>query len=113
AGMEALRHRAEHLAQARGLRRGEAERPGHSLRIQPEKPAGGRGRAEDARRAGDVPSAIVVLRIDGIADPALDLDADEEGGDEVPAGDATRLRHGEERGSDRPRRMDDGLEVRV
>ncbi len=51
-GMKALAHRAEHLAQARGLGRGNPERPAHLLCAEAEQLAArGRG-AEDSGRAG-------------------------------------------------------------
>ena len=83
AGMEALGHRAEHLAQARRLRRREAERPGHLLPVEPEQLADRRRGAEHAGRAGDVPAAVVVVGIDCVADAALDLDAGDQRGQEV------------------------------
>jgi len=54
-----------------------------------------------------------VRRVDGVADPALDFDADHERVEEFGAGDGTVLRQGEDRRGNRTGRMDDGLEVRV
>jgi hypothetical protein len=81
--MEGLAHGAEHLAQAGGLGGRRAERLGHLLRVEAERLAGGGG-AEDAGRSGDVPAAIVMLRIDRVADAALDLDAEDEGVSSYP-----------------------------
>ena len=46
--------------------------------VEPEQLADRRRGAEDAGRAGDVPAAVVMLGIDGVADAALDLDAEDQ-----------------------------------
>ena len=51
--------------------------------------------------------------IDGVADAALDLRAEDERVKEVAAGDRLQFRQRENRGRDEGRRMNDGLEVRV
>ena len=67
AGVKRLSHRPEHLAQAGGLRRSQAERPHHLLLVETNQLADtGRG-AEDADRAGHVPADVVVRRIDHVA----------------------------------------------
>ena len=111
--MEALGHRAEHLAQADRLRRREAERPHHLLLGQPEAAAARRRGAEHAGRAGDVPAAVVVRGVDGVADAAFRFDAEHHRVEEVAPGHRAMLREREERRDDRPGRMDDGLQVRV
>ena len=74
-GCSGLGHRAELLAHADGLRRRDAERHRGLLRVEARQArARGRG-AEHAGRAGDVPAAIVVVRIDRVADAARDVDA--------------------------------------
>ena len=113
AGMEALGHRSEHLAQAHRLRRGEPERPHHLLLGQAEGLAAGRRRAEDSGRAGDVPAAVVVGRIHRIADAAFHLDAEHHRVEEVGARLRAVLRQGQQRRDDRPGRVDHRLEVRV
>ena len=67
-----------------GLRRREAERPDHLLLGQAEQLAARRRGAEHARRAGDVPAAIVMRGIDGVADAALHFDAENERVQELP-----------------------------
>ena len=109
----ALRHRAEHLAQADRLGRGQAQRPHHLRFGQPEQFAAGGGRAEHARGTGDVPPAIVVRGIDRIADAALHLDAEDQRMQEITAGDRLHFREREDRGRHGPGRVDHGLEVRV
>ncbi len=98
-GMEALAMRAEHLAEAGGLRAGDAERPGHLLLVEAEKLAAGRGRAEHARRAGDVPAGFVVLGADRVADAAFGFDAEDEGVQQLSA----RHRHDTRRAGRSPR----------
>ena len=83
AGVEALGHGAEHLAQPRRLRRRQAERPAHLLPVEPEQLADRRRGTENAGRAGDVPAAVVMVRIDCVGDAALDLDAGDQSGQEV------------------------------
>ena len=95
--MKALGHRAEHLAQADRLRRGKAERPDHLLLGQAEQPAARRRRAEHAGRAGDVPAAIVVRRVDGVADAALDFDAEHQRMQEVASRHRPRFGEREDR----------------
>ncbi len=51
--------------------------------------------------------------IHGIADPALDLHTQHERVQELGAGDGHVFRQRKDCGSDRPRRMDHGLEMRV
>ena len=112
-GCIGLHHRAEHLAQARGLRRRDAQRPDHLLLGEAEQPARRRGGAEHARRAGDVPADVVVRRIDGVADAALGLHAQDEGVQEIRAADRRAFREREDGGRDRAARVDDGLQMRV
>ena len=92
-GMKRLAHRAEHLAQPGGLRRGEADRPDHLLHRQAHQPADRRRGAEHAGRAGDVPAGVVVRGIDGVADARLGFEAEDERVDEVAAADAGSRSH--------------------
>ena len=78
ARMEALAHRAEHLAQPGRLRGGDAQCPAHLPLVEPEQLAGGGGRAEDAGGAGDVPADLVVFRKHRQPDAALGLDTEHE-----------------------------------
>ena len=113
AGMERLAHRAEHLAQPRRLRRGDAERPDR-LRFRESEHPCGRGRcAEDAGRAGDVPADVVVAGINGVADAALHLDAERERMNERAAMHRTVFREREERGGHGPRGMNHRAQVRI
>ena len=100
-GMKALGHRAEHLAQADRLRRREAERPHHLLLGQPQAAAARRGGAEHARGAGDVPAAVVVRGIHGVADPALRFDAHHHRREKVASRDRAMFGEREERRDDR------------
>ena len=95
--MEGLRHRPEHLAQADRLRRGKPERPHHLLFRETEDAAARHRGAEHAGRARDVPAAIVVRGVDGVANPALDLDAKHHGGQKVFARHWPELRQCEKR----------------
>src|SRR3546814_3642921 len=79
----------------------EAERPAHLLRVEPDGAADGSRRAEDAGGAGDVPAAVVVIGIDGVADAALHFDADNERGQQVAARQRADLRQRQQRRSDR------------
>ena len=106
ARMKAFRHRAEHLAQADRLRRGQTQRPDHLLFAEPEQLAARCGGAEDAGGAGDVPAAIVVRGIDGVADPAFHFDAEDERVQEVAAGNRAAVRPA--RGSPAPPDRPDG-----
>src|SRR3546814_6568686 len=90
-----------------------SERPAHLLRIQPDGAADRRRRAEHAGGAGDVPAAVVVIRIDGIADAALHLDADDQRGQQLAARQRADLRQRQQRRGDRPGRVDAGLQVGV
>ena len=78
ARMQRLGHRAELLAHADRLRRGDAERHRGRVRVEPQEPRAGGGRAEHPGRAGDVPAAVVVVGIDRVADAARDVDAEHE-----------------------------------
>ena len=112
-GVKTLRHGPEHLAQADRLRGGEAEGPAHLLFRQSEQPPGcGRG-AEDTGRARDVPAAIVVGRIHGVADAALHFGAEDERVQEVASRHRPRFRKSQDDGRHRAGRVNDGLQVRV
>ena len=113
ARIEALVHRAEGFAQAHRLRCGQPERPRHLLLVQPHQLADGRGRAEHAGGAGDVPADIVMVRIDRVADPALGLDAEHQRVEEILARDRLHLRQREDRRGDRTGGMDDRLQMGV
>ncbi len=86
--MEGLGHRAELLAQADGLRGRDAQRHLRLVRAQAQQARAGRCRAEAARRAGDVPAAVVVLRVDHVAHPAGHVDADHHRVDDLAAAGA-------------------------
>ena len=84
--MKALGHRAEHFAQADGLRRGEAERPDHLLfgQVRAVCPLPPRRRTTPAVPVMCQPT-IVVRRIHRVADAALHLDAQDERVQEIRA----------------------------
>ena len=111
--VQRLAHRAEHLAQARGLRGGNAERPYELLLAQTEELARRGRRAEHARGSGDVPADVVVAGVYGVADAALDLDAKRERVQEIGTADRSIFGECEDRGSDRSARMYDCLEMGV
>ena len=113
ARMKRLAHGAEHLAEPRRLRGGNSEGPGHLLFVEPEEAPGGSRRAEDARRAGDVPSHVVVRRVHSVADAAGHFHAKNECVQELSACDASRFGIGEHCRRDRTARVDDGSQVRV
>ena len=111
--MEALAHGPEHLAEAGRLGSSDAQCPGHLLDIESEDLADSRRSAEHAGRAGDVPADVVVRGIDSVADPAFDLDAKDEGVQELSARHRQALRQRQERRGNGTCRMDDGLQMRV
>src|SRR5262245_2658961 len=83
--MKRLRHRPEHLAQARSLRGGEANGPYHLLDREPQQLAnGGRG-AKHPGRSGDVPPDVVVRRIHRVGDARLCLETENERLNEITA----------------------------
>ncbi len=94
-GVECLAHRPEHLAQAGGLSRRQADRPHHLLDRQTEEAPNRRRRAKHAGRSGDVPSHVVVRRVDGIRHARFGLEAQDEGQHEVAAAHriGARVRH--------------------
>ena len=113
ARMEALRHRAEHLAEAHRLRRGEAERPHHLLFGQAQQLAARGGRAEDTGGPRDVPAAIVVRGIHRVADAAFRFHAEDQRVEEVATGYRLQFREREDCRRHGTSRMDHGLEVRI
>ena len=113
AGMKRLAHRPEHLAHAGRLRAGQAERPDHLLLGEPHQLADGRGRAEDAGGAGDVPAEVVVRRVDAVGDARRRLEAVDERLHEVAAAHRVDAGVGEERRGDRRRRVAVVLRRRV
>ena len=113
AGVERLGHGAELFAHADRLRRGDAQRHLRAPRVEPEQPRAGRGAAEHAGRAGDVPAAVVVIRVDRVADAARHFDAEHEGVDQRAAAQAQVFGQRQRRRRHRPGRVDDGLQVGV
>ena len=113
AGMERLGHRAELLAQADRLRRGDAERHRRLLLVEAEQPGAAGGRAEHAGRSGDVPAAVVVVRVHDVADAAGDVDAEHQRVDHLAPAGAAPLGQRQHRRGDRPGGMDDRLQVGV
>ena len=113
ADVKRLGHRPELLAHADRLRRGDAERHRGPLRVEAEQARAGRGGAEHAGRAGDVPAAVVVVGIDGVADAARDVDAEHQRVDQLPPRGAEMLGQRERRRRDGAGRMDDRAQVRV
>jgi len=83
------------------------------LFVEPEEAPGGRRCAEDARRAGDVPSHVVVRGVHSVADAAGYLHAKNECVQKLSACDASRFGIRENRRRDRTAGVDDGAQVRV
>jgi hypothetical protein len=81
--------------------------------VEAEHAGGGRRGAENAGRAGDVPADVVMGRVDGVAEPAFHLDPDDQRLEEGAPGKAVPFGEGQQRRGDRPRRVDDRLEVGV
>ena len=111
--MERLGHRAELLAQAYRLRRGDAERHRGLRFVELEQACAGRGRAEHAGRARDVPAAVVVIGVEGVAHAARHVDAEDERVDQRPTACAGVLGQRQRGRSHRTGRVDDRLQVRV
>ena len=113
ADADALGRPAQAFAQARRLRGRVAERPDHAPLVEPDQLAGGGGGAEHAAARGDVPALGVVAGRDGAADPALQLDAEQEGEQQVGPGHAPQLCQRQQRRRHRRGRMDHGRQVGV
>ena len=113
ARMERLGHRAELFAQAGRLRRGDAERHLRLCRCQLQQARAGSGSAEHAGRTGDVPAAIVMVRINRIADAARHFNADHHRIDQVTTGNVQVLAQREHGRRDRTGWMNDGFQMRV
>ena len=113
ADVKGLGHRSELLAHADGLRCGNAQRHRGLGRVESEQPRACCSRTEHPGRASDVPAAIVMLRVDHVADAALDVDAENQRVDELPARRAVVFRERQQRGGDWPGGMDDGPEMRI
>ena len=91
----------------------DSERPDHLLFVEAKQFASGSRTAEYAGGAGNVKTALVMRGIDGHADTALGFDAEDECVHEIFAARVLSFAEGEDRRCDRPRRVNDGLEVRV
>ncbi len=113
ARVHGLHHRAEHLAQARRLGCGDAERPHHLLLCQAEQAARrGRG-AKHAGRTGNVPAHVVVGGINGIADAAFRFHPQYERVQEVLALHRRLFREREDGRGNGAAGVDDCFQVRV
>ena len=113
ADVKRLGHRTELLAHADRLRRRDAERHRGLLRVEPEEPRGGCGGAQHAGRAGDMPSAVVVVGIDRVADAALDVDPDHDRIDERAPRRTEVLGERQRRRRDGAGGVDDRPQVRI
>ena len=81
--------------------------------VEAQQARAARGRAQHAGRAGDVPAAVVVIRVHHVAEPAGDVDAEHQRVDHLPPGGAGGFREREDRRGHGTGGMDDGPEVRV
>jgi hypothetical protein len=73
-----LRHAAMCAGRARRLVCSNAKCPCGGRRVETKQLRARRGGAENAARRGDVPTRVVMLRRDGVADTAFDFDAEDE-----------------------------------
>ncbi len=113
ADVERLGHRAELLADADRLRCGDAQRHRRAVRIERQDPRAGRGGAEHAGRAGDVPAAVVVIGVDRVPDAARDIDPEHDRIDDLPSAGTRVLGERERRRGDRTGRVDDRAQMRI
>ena len=103
--MKRLGHRAEVHADAACHARRDPDGAGRVLPVEPEDLGGACRRAEGANRARGVEAALVVVGLDRFGDLALDLEAGQEGFQELRPGDSELLPGGERRRERRHRRM--------
>src|SRR5205807_2008614 len=101
ADADALRGPAQAFAQARRLRRRVAERGDHARPVETEELAGTGRSAEYAAGRGYVPALGVVAGRDGVADPAFDLDTEDESREQLRSGHVAQLGEREQRRRDR------------
>ena len=108
-----LGHGAELFAHADRLRGGNAQRHSGLLCVQLEQAGAGGRRAQRTGGAGDVPAAVIVLRVHGVADAAGHVDAQHQRVYAfAPAGaDVLSQRH--DGRSHRAGRVNDGFQVGV
>src|SRR5215510_1785139 len=83
------------------------------MMIEPEQLARRRGGADHAADASDMPAAAVVVRCDGIPDPALDLDAENQRVKKVAAAKTLPFDEREHRQDDRCRKVNHGRQMSV
>ena len=111
--MKGLGHGAELLAHADRLRGGNAQRHGGLLRVELEQAGAGGSRAQGAGGAGDVPTAVIVLRVHGVADAAGHVDAQHQRVNALTPAGADVLSQRHDGRSHRAGRVNDGFEVGI
>jgi hypothetical protein len=87
-GVQRLGHGAELLAQAHGLRGGDAHGHRRAVRVQAQQARAPGGCTQHAGGAGDVPAAVVVLGVHHVADAARHVDAQHQRVDQLAAAGA-------------------------
>ncbi len=111
--MQALAHAAEHFAQARGLRRGDAERVCHALFVEPQQFSRGCGGAERARRSRDMPATRVMPWINAEAHATRDFDAQKKCMQKIFARDRRAFREREDGRTDHAACVYHRLQMRI
>ena len=120
-GVKGLGHAAKLLAHANGLRGGNAQRHGGLLHVELQQAGAGGCRTQRAGGAGDVPAAVVVVGVHGVAHAAGHVNADDQRVDQGAAGEVARhsarrshvLGQRQDGRGHGASRVDDGFEVGV
>ena len=112
-GVKGFGHGAELLAHADRLRGGDAQRHGGLRSVKLEQAGAGGSRAQRAGGAGDVPAAVVVFRVHGVADAASHVDAQYQRVNALASASTDVLGQSHDGRSHRACRVNDGFEVGV
>src|SRR5262245_34409634 len=87
-GMKSFCHRPEHFPQACGLCRGEPDGVNHFFDGKVDQFTNSGRRAENAGSSSDMPSRVVMSRINGVADPRFRFESKDEGEHEIASAHA-------------------------
>ena len=100
ARVEGFGHGTEHLPHSRRLGARNPHGLDHLPGVQPQQPPGGGNRAEHAAGAGDVPTSIVMSRVDRHANSQADFHSQHRGRQDVLTAGAQIFAHGKGGGDD-------------